>query len=231
MHPTISACEMMNIRYLKFIALLVFCCLQKVGIAQVFKAEITASVVGSQLSGDRLSGFDKAGIMAGAGVRLRFNEKWNGGFRILFLQKGSRLPTKGDGTDSAFYLCRLNYIELPLVFRYHPSQKFWFEGGPSLGYLIASSEEDEYGPLNLRRPFYKFDLSGMIAMGYHLSDQIDFVLSYWQSLLPIREHGSGATFRLNQGQYNSVLGFGMLLTLKPSQKKEVSTADFNFTNE
>jgi hypothetical protein len=199
--------------------------------AQLFRAELTASVAGSQLSGDQLSGFDKAGILAGAGVRLRFNDKWDGGFRILFIQKGSRLPTKGDGTDSAFYLCRLNYIEFPLAFRYHPSRKFWLEGGPSLGYLISSSEEDEFGPLNLRRPFYKFDLSGMIALGYHLSDQIDFVLSYWQSVLPIREHGSGATFRLNQGQYNSVLGFGILLTLKSTQKSNAETTGFNFTQQ
>lgn len=196
--------------------------------AQIFQAELTVAVAGSQLSGDQLSGFDKAGLMAGAGIRLRLHEQWSAGFRLLYLQKGSRLPSKGDGTDSAFYLCRLNYIECPLAVRYQPTARFWLEAGPSLGYLISSAEEDEFGPMNLRRPFYRFDLSAMGALGYHLTNQLDFVLSYWQSLLPVRDHGSGATFRLNQGQYNSVLGVGILFTFR-SKSEESPATGLNFT--
>ena len=32
-----------------------------------------------------------------------------------------------------------------------------------------------------------------------------------QSVLPIRKHASGATYRLNRGQYNSVLAFTLMV--------------------
>ena len=90
--------------------------------AQQFRGEVTAGIVGSQVSGDQLGGFNKAGLLAGIGVRTSLSEKVEAGFRMLYLQKGSRKPLKNDGTDSAFYLLRLNYIELPFTIRYHATK-------------------------------------------------------------------------------------------------------------
>ena len=192
------------------------------GFAQAFKAELTFGVMGTQVSGDDLSGFNKAGIYAGAGIRTRFNDRSGAGFRMLFFQKGSRMPLKNDGTDSAYYLLRLNYLEVPLMFRYSISKKLYAEAGPSLGYLFKSYEEDENGPLSMRgRPFYKFDFSAMLTLGFHLTDQLDLMMLYGQSLVPVREHESMAVYRLNAGQYNSELGFCLLLTLGQKKKENV----------
>jgi hypothetical protein len=196
----------------KLLILLIF--LSSPGLAQRFKAELMASVVGSQVSGDNLQGFNKAGFMGGAGVRTFFNDKWSLGFRVAYFQKGSRKPLKGDGTDSAFYLLRLGYVEMPLMLRYKSEKNFFVEAGPSLGYLLSSYEEDENGPLNLRIPFYDFDLSLAGSLGYHLNNNLDFLFSYWQSIIPIREHTSGAVYRLNQGQYSSVISFGLIYTFQ-----------------
>ena len=197
--------------------------------AQRFKAEITAGVMGTQISGDELSGFNKAGIYAGLGVRLKLSDPASLGFRMLYFQKGSRMPLKNDGTDSAYYLLRLSYVEVPMMFRYQFTKKFYAEAGPSLGYLLKTYEEDENGPLNLKgRPFYNFDFSGMFAMGFHVTNQIDIMMIYGQSLIPVREHGSQATYRLNKGQYNSELGFSLLLTLDGRKKSAEEGATTGF---
>lgn len=211
-------------------SIMIFCTAFVQGVnAQAFKAEIACGVMGTQVSGDDLSGFNKAGIYAGAGVRIKFNEKAGVGFRILYFQKGSRMPLKNDGTDSAYYLLRLNYVEVPLMFRYRLSKKLYLEAGPSLGYLFKSYEEDENGPLNMKgRPFYSFDFSAMMALGFHLTEQLDLMMLYGQSVVPVREHESQAVYRLNAGQYNSELGFSLLLTL--GQKRKEATENVTGDN-
>lgn len=190
--------------------------------AQLFRAEVTGGIAGSQVSGDELSGFNKAGIYAGLGVRTSLNKEFEIGFKILYFQKGSRQRLKSDEPDSSFYLLRLNYMEVPLTLRYAISKSFYIEAGPSLGYLVKSSEQDEQGELNFRRPFSKFDLSITGCFGYVITENLDFNLGYFQSIVPIREHASGAIYRLNQGQFSSVLTFTLLYTFK-SKKEEKSS--------
>lgn len=181
---------------------------------QRFYGELMAGAAGTQISGDELSGFNKAGIITGAGIRTSIHPKMDAGFRMLYFQKGSRRPLKNDGTDTAYYLLRLNYAEIPLTFRYRIRNQFLIEAGPSLGYLISSYEENELGELAFRRPFYNFDLSLTGSFVYELSERMNFLFSYWQSLLPVREHASGETYRLNQGQYSSVISFSLVYSLK-----------------
>ncbi len=193
--------------------------------AQRFRGELTAGIAGSQISGDQLGGFNKAGLLTGIGVRTSISEKAELGFRMLYLQKGSRKPLKNDGTDSAFYLLQLNYIELPLTLKYHVTRGLGIEAGPSLGYLINSYEEDENGELNFRQPFYDFDFSVNLSLVYSLNTHFEFLFGYWQSLIPVREHGSGAVYRLNRGQYSSLISFSLLYTIRKKQEKENSSGN------
>ncbi len=188
--------------------------------AQRFRGELTAGVAGSQISGDQLGGFNKAGLLAGIGVRTQLSQKLEAGFRMLYLQKGSRKPLKNDGTDSSYYLLRLNYIDIPFTIKYHVSKSIALEAGPSLGYLISDYEEDENGEMNYRRAFLKYDFSANFSLVYILNRHFDFMLGYWQSILPVREHSSGAVYRLNQGQYSSLLSFSLLYTFRKSSKQD-----------
>lgn len=188
--------------------------------AQQFRGELAVGIAGSQVSGDQLGGFNKAGILGGIGVRTTINKHADIGFRMLYLQKGSRKPLKNDGTDSSFYLLRLNYIEFPLTVRYHTTKNLSIEAGPSLGYLVKSYEEDENGELNFRQPFYDWDLGFNISLVYQLNRNFDFTFGYWQSMLPVREHSSGAVYRLNRGQYSSLISFAVLYTFRKSDERE-----------
>jgi hypothetical protein len=180
--------------------------------AQNFKGEIYAGAVGSQVSGDELSGFNKGGFAIGAGVRLHIDEKSSIGFRLGYIQKGSRKPSAEENGIPSFYLLRLNYIEMPILYRYRTGKKLYFEAGPSLGYLFSAHEEDQFGEMPYMKPFLKFDLGATAILGYPLGKDWDFQFGFIQSVLPIREHGSGSTYRLNKGQYNTVISFEFMKT-------------------
>ena len=193
---------------------------------QRFRGELTGGVAGSQISGDQLSGFNKAGVMAGLGIRTNLSPKMETGFKMMYFQKGSRKRLKNDEPDSSYYLLRLNYIEMPWTFSYRVRNHLMVEAGPSLGYLINSYEEDENGEIFFRRPFYNFDLSITGSLVYELGDGLNFLFSYWQSLLPVRAHESMGTFRLNKGQYSSVMSFSFVYVLK-RRNPDSENADFN----
>ncbi len=199
-------------RGLPIITMLLFWATIQTGSAQNFKGELFAGAVGSQVSGDELSGFNKGGIAIGAGVRLDLNEKSSIGFRIGYLQKGSRKPSAATDLAPTFYLMRLHYIEMPILYRYRLGNKLYFEAGPSLGYLFGAYEEDQDGEMAYMKPFLKFDLSMNGVLGYPLGKNWDFQFGGIQSILPIREHGAGSTYRLNKGQYNTVITFEFLKT-------------------
>lgn len=193
-------------------------------LAQRFTAELIAAAGGSQVSGDQLGGFDKGGFAGGLGVRTRFKEHWSLGFRMMYIQKGSRKPSKLDQGDPSFYLMRLNYIEVPLMLRYTSTKKFFLEAGPGLGYLLSSYEEDENGEMPFRTPFLDFDLCFNVAAGYPITRKLDFIFTYQQSVVPVREAGSGTAvgtsyFQVNSGQYNSVILFGLLYRLEKKKEK------------
>lgn len=187
--------------------------------AQSFHVSILAGVSTSQVSGDRLGGFDKAGIAAGGEVYRTFGQKWNFGFEILYVQKGSRKPDNSKNGDYTYYRLRLNYIEIPVIVRYLYSNKFSFEAAPSFGRLLFTGEEDESGPLLYRRPFnnYEFGIGGGFA--YHFNKQLALHIRVSSSVVPVRKHQSGQTWYLNRGQYNEVLLFAFRYEFrsKPSE--------------
>jgi hypothetical protein len=187
--------------------------------SQGFRAEIQAGVAGSQVSGDQLAGFNKSGILLGAGVRTSLKEGMSLGFRMLLLQKGSRKPSKLDQGDPSYYLLRLNYIEIPVQLRFAFGKKLFAEAGPSLGYLFKSYEEDENGELTERDPFNRLDISLAGSIGYPLGNNWDFIFSTWQSILPVREHRGGTAYRLNRGQYNTVITVSLVHTFTSTNQK------------
>ena len=187
--------------------------------AQQFHGELKLGIAGSQVSGDELSGFDKAGLLLGGGVRTKLKNKTTIGFNILYLQKGSRSPNNLANGDSSYYRLRLNYLEFPIAIRFNIGKKIYFEGGPSIGYLLSSAEENQDGNIPYRRPFVKYDISFAGGFGYPIGQGWDLQFGFWQSFLPVRKHDGDATYHLNHGQYNSVISFSILRTMHPVSNK------------
>lgn len=178
-------------------------------VAQRFKAGVRAGIAGTQISGDQLGGFDKGGIVVGGLVKTELSEKFDLGFEILYLQKGSKKNAKPEQEDYTSYLLRLNYFEVPVLLNWKFSKRFSFEVGPTFGVLLSSYEEDEFGeiPETEFREFKSFELGVAGGLNVNVVKGFYFNLRGANSVLPVREHVSGQDYRLNRGQYNSSLLF------------------------
>jgi hypothetical protein len=175
--------------------------------AQQIRGGIIAGVSPSQVSGDRLSGFNKVGLTGGLLAKTALSEKVDMEIELLYVQKGSRKPIDPDNNDYEEYKLELNYAEVPLIFQYHFNEKWIFDAGISYGRLIFSRESDEHGEFPVSLPFKKNELSINGGINYFLFRNVMMNWRISNSVLPIRPHVSGAQFRLNRGQYNTVLMF------------------------
>ena len=171
-----------------------------------FKAGIKAGLAASQVAGDTYSGFNKAGLTAGGSVRTKLSENWSFQFEILYIQKGSKHNGNPDVGDYTFYLMKLNYVEVPLLFQYQ-NKKFSFKTGPGVGYLTSYKEYDTFGEITGLRPFNTTEVSINVGISYNLFKNLEVDWRYTNSLNAIRKHSSGASYWWNPGQQNNVLAF------------------------
>jgi hypothetical protein len=180
-------------------------------ISQSFPGGFKLGVVGSQVSGDRLSGFDKMGIYGGLFAGVNLNDEMRIMAELSFVQKGSRQNAKPQRGLYSSYLMRLNYIEIPIMLVWQGNDYFEIEGGLSWGLLIKNSEVefDENGVLPGMQKFNKNEYSIHIGFHYLLNENIRASFRLNNSILPIREHSGGATYLLNRGQYNTALMLGL----------------------
>jgi hypothetical protein len=176
-----------------------------VSYSQDFHGGVLFGVSGTEISGDRLSGPNKAGLYLGGFVNRYFGEKSSLQMELDYIQKGSRKNPDSTSYDS--YLLRLSYIEIPVHYRYDFIERASLEVGLSLGVLINSYEEvntidGQYGP-----DFEPFDLSFNFGLFYALTKKMKINVRYTNSILAVRPHSNGQTYKWNRGQYNEVLSF------------------------
>ena len=110
------------------------------GFAQKFNGGILAGLAALQVAGDQLSGFHKAGPIGGFFVNLDASVRSTFQMELYYIQKGSKKNADYAEGDEESYLLRLNYIEMPLLYKFKFS---WFaiEAGPSVAFSMGGYEE------------------------------------------------------------------------------------------
>lgn len=172
-----------------------------------FIPEMILGVSSSQVSGDQLAGFDQLGISGGMGIRMETGGHWRPGLDILFTQKGSRKNASPDKGDFESYLLRLNYVQIP-IYMSHQKERIGFDLGLSYGQLVSSKEENQNGTvIGLGREFESGEFSGIAGIRYNFAPQWTLTTRLDQSISAVRKHAGAAVFRLNRGQYNTVILF------------------------
>jgi outer membrane immunogenic protein len=171
---------------------------------QRFSTGLKVGLSSSQVSGDNLAGYHKAGMSAGIFCSAHFSKKWSSQFELLFIQKGSKYTGNPDAGDLNYYRLQLNYIEVPVLVQYH-YKKFTVEAGPGFGYLINYKEEDMLGDITGIRPFHKSEISYNLGVNYRIVNHLGINARFSNSLSSIRDHLSGARTFINPGQQNTVL--------------------------
>lgn len=178
---------------------------------QKFNAGVIVGLNGSQLSGDTYSGYNQPGIYGGLFVQTTLSNEMQLNFDVAFSQKGSRHNPRPEKGDFSQYYLRLNYIEIPvyLSIPIKKIDKISAEVGVCYATLLDYFEEVNYFNQHKVRPFKKTEFSGFIGLGYQLNSTFKLHIRANNSILPIRNHQSGTAFRLNRGQYSSLLCFAL----------------------
>lgn len=175
-------------------------------LGQEFNGGFLAGIGAAEISGDRLEGPNKAGIYAGVFVNRYFTDRSSVQMELNFVQKGSR--KNPDSLDFSTYLLRLNYAELFIHYKWDFGTRFTLEAGPSMGYLINKPPyEEANGQLLTEPPFKSIDLSINIGLFVALTERWKFNIRYSNSVIAVRPHSNGQTYKWNKGQYNEVLSF------------------------
>jgi outer membrane receptor for ferrienterochelin and colicin len=192
----------------KKFAILLFCGFLSISIqAQNFGGGLILGLSTSQVSGDKLGGFNKAGVLVGVFANKSLSEILSIQMEMTYIQKGSRNP---NNTDIHEY--DLNYLEIPFFLKYQTKYELKIEGGFLTGILINQTERysDGIELINMSNGnFNKFDFGVGLGIDYSLTDKLTLNSRVSNTLFfsPTREY-SVQTF-INRGNYNSVLSFAL----------------------
>lgn len=181
--------------------------------SQVFKVGILSGISGSQVEGDGYGGYNKLGFIVGGFTNINLSEKFSTQLDMYYINKGSQKnPNTSEGDVDAFKL-NINYVEMPLVFRYH-YKKFSIETGLYYSVFLGYTMSDENGSrTDTPFPFKNYDFGGLVGLNYSITEHFIFNIRSKASLLPIRDFLNydqqiGIMNQLfNRGWYNLDLNF------------------------
>lgn len=186
--------------------------------SQQFEGGILGGLTASQIDGDSYSGYNKVGIQAGAWVQRLFTYTIAGQMELRYVQKGSLHTNQPD--DPTYYKAALHYIDIPIMAQYIYNEKVIFELGIGPEFLVSSKESDAYGELPDREPhFHSFTMSAIAGIGYTFWDVLTFSARFNYSIIPIRDHPSGQSYLLNQGQYSNMLSFALYYKISGNKSR------------
>ena len=195
---------------------------------QVFTLKPTLGLNVCQVDGDSYGGYNKIGLLIGAAVNARLSKRASIDIGFFFSQKGSRHNPNPDKGDYSYYRLNLNYIDIPVLFKFNLNQTYFASIGPSLGYLVGYSENKNYIDYSGVYPFNKFEAGFNIGLGRKmLKDKFFIEVRSSNSFLPIRNYGPIANQVyypnfiakfFNKGLYNNILT--LMLSYKIDVKKK-----------
>lgn len=186
--------------------------------AQQFQGGLVGGVVGSQVAGDRYSGYNKVGIMGGAYIALTMAEKYTLQLEMEYIQKGSRHNVDPDKPGDITYKLNLGYIEMPLLFRYKIMERVDVEAGLGMGFLVSHKESQDGQDISKQMPgFNATNLSVIAGFSYSFHDRYRINLRTGNSLEGIRKPPAfpGNVQRIGSkwGQYHDILVISLLYRL------------------
>jgi hypothetical protein len=166
---------------------------------------LVAGLNASEITGSDYVGYRKASPMGGFSIGKELeNGRWLWQSNLLYSQKGElRQPRNG---DQILYRLRLHYLEANALFHFQ-QKRFNYTVGPGLGVLLAWKEENQVGPVGDPRRFLPVEPSITIGVQVPLDYDFSAEIRFTNSIYPVRKHLSGQSFRLNFGQFNTVVSF------------------------
>jgi len=144
----------------------------------------------------------KVGFYLGGFVNFEFSDRIKLQPELLFASQGTNTSTEFELRPPAEqepvvgeFKTRINEstILLPIMLKLYPSENFYIELGPQLGYIIARKEKVTEDPFTeLGSPFGviedcpncdKFDFGAALGLGYNFTDKIGINARYFAGLI------------------------------------------------
>lgn len=186
--------------------------------AQEFRSGLRLGLNASQIDGDHMGGYRKAGPVAGLYVAYPFSKKWAGQFEMLYSQKGSKrqFSVMTGGGPGDWNKLTLHYLEVPVMMEYTLSEKVRLYGGLGGAYLFGAQLEDLLG-LEADADFFdKYELSATAGATYRVGDRLSLfgrhtnsVFSIWKKDAPV------LGYYKRYGFYSLVASFGVYYNFVP----------------
>ena len=183
--------------------------------AQDFGGGVILGLSTSQVGGDDLAGFHKAGLLVGVFANKSITELLSFQMEMTYIQKGSNNPNMNnpEHPNDSKQDISLSYIEVPLLLQYHQSDKLKIEGGVLTAYLVDGHYNDFNGKMpNEPNPFISYDIGLLLGIDYKYSENISLNTRIGNSILPIGSEDYENQVPYNsskKGKYNSVLSFAL----------------------
>ena len=160
---------------------------------QTIRAFVSAGGNLSQINGDEVFGFKKAGLTASVGtmIPIRKNENWLVSVETKYSQYGAY-----EKSYPYHYNATLPYIEIPVMAHFEDPIGGWTFGlGAVYGRLLNYTEKaawDATGVTTIitdfeKKDFLKNDLSFVADIRFRLWKNLKFNFRYQMSLLPIKK--------------------------------------------
>jgi hypothetical protein len=134
------------------------------------------------MDGDKFAGYHSIGGNAGLFVYRRFSDKISGQIELKFSQKGA--------TAGSDYRRRLNYMEIPLIFRYMFKKKIGGEAGISPSVLVYDSDNRKGYSNNDKLSTYDFPMC--LGVHYTITPKLAANARYSYSMIPTGKYYNNA---------------------------------------
>ncbi|MBC8227257.1 MAG: PorT family protein [Gammaproteobacteria bacterium] len=182
--------------------------------AQDFGGGVILGLSTSQVGGDDLAGFHKAGLLLGVFANKSITELLSFQMEMTYIQKGSNNPNMNNVEHPNYSKqdISLSYIEVPLLLQYNQSDKLKIEGGVLTAYLVDGHYNDLNGKMpNEPNPFISYDIGLLLGIDYKYSENISLNTRIGNSILPIgsEDYENQVYNSSKKGKYNSVLSFAL----------------------
>jgi hypothetical protein len=152
--------------------------------------------------------YDKVGFTAGGFTDYRFTPNSTLQLELNFIQKGTRQAGTIKNENKQFGT-NLNYLEVPVLYRWWGIKNMSVEIGPQLGVLLSATEWEDSRSFTFEsmnyKSFHRIDFSMAAGLSYFfLRNRLEANARYSISAIHIRERAQGTGIWPAGRVYNSV---------------------------
>ncbi len=152
-------------------------------LSQRFDGGVLAGLSTSQIDGDTQKDYKKLGFYSGVYVETEFNTVLGAKIEFFYITKGAKKVVN----DIEEFNTTLHYVEMPFLITIKPVNKFEFDVGFAISYLISSKfVQGGYVVSEELYNMHDMDFGGIITGSYFFSEKLGVNVRFEYSVRPVK---------------------------------------------